>query len=905
MGTIKTHNLAWCILANQTNIEKNEVELIIRYKNKSLTLLLSNLSHVPLLKEGILFSSIHINGKKYRGFPKKAAYFFIVEFQKEWYLSSNIRSQVESFYNLTNHHIDNYYLRSSTFNCFLHRAKQLKSRYHQPPTENLLPNEVAIYYLYIEDVLKRKSEWRDEKRNIFVEKEKNIYKTYFDEVESHPLTNKQREACILNNDANLVLAGAGTGKTSTIVAKAGYLMESGKATPQEILILAFGRDAANEIDRRIKEKLNIHSIKASTFHSLGKSIIKQVEKKDTHVTGDENDYLLKAFIKNEIEKLVKDKRYANFVSLLTQFFQKYSYSSINPFDFDNQEEYENYLEDKEYFKYSHYKKKYKSADRVDGFPTLQATEFVKSHGELLVANFLFLNGIKYVYEVTYDLNKYQAAQSKENSSNIYRSYSPDFYLSDYDIYIEHYGINRNNETAFGNSEKYLREMDWKRKTHKLNGTVCLETFHYEKMEGNLIDNLKNKLLEFNVVLEPINPEETYNKLYDLGEIDNLTNYLEGIFSTVKKRYETVKEARKVTQKKSLLNNKANTVLDIIEPIYDAYINKLTKEKKIDFDLMIHWANRYLRDANQIKIGGEGKEIDQLNYKYILIDEFQDISEPRANLVKGLLDINPSCSLFCVGDDWQSIMQFSGSDINYTTKFKQYFRDFSLVKLDTTYRFNDKLSQISSRFVMQNPEQSKKELLSFDASDENPVITIFLVSSHWSTFYLDKLLKKIKMDEDAVEEDSIEEDGVKKKKKNIPETTILVRNIKHKDYDKKSIENIFKDHEPEWSEKRDNRIKILTVHASKGMEADHIILFGIEKGYLGFPTEIPCCPIESMFLPEKGKFNYAEERRLFYVALTRARKNVFIICSKDKPSCFVDELINNPEYDVHLDKLYDV
>ncbi|TOM92155.1 hypothetical protein CGH67_28335, partial [Vibrio parahaemolyticus] len=117
----------------------------------------------------------------------------------------------------------------------------------------------------------------DALRQRYVEQQLVEHQVFFDTVESNPLTPKQRMACVTDNDNNLLLAGAGTGKTSVMIGRSGYLVKSAQARPEDILLLAYGRIAALEMDERIKAKLGLDDIRASTFHRLGIDIISTVE----------------------------------------------------------------------------------------------------------------------------------------------------------------------------------------------------------------------------------------------------------------------------------------------------------------------------------------------------------------------------------------------------------------------------------------------------------------------------------------------------------------------------------------------------------------------------------------------------------------------------------------------------
>ena len=278
--------------------------------------------------------------------------------------------------------------------------------------------------------------------------------------------------------------------------------------------------------------------------------------------------------------------------------------------------------------------------------------------------------------------------------------------------------------------------------------------------------------------------------------------------------------------------KNNLLLKVIEKIYDVYDNELSSQGLYDFNDLISNA------CNMIKLRGLKRY-----YKYIIIDEFQDISLVRVELVKLIRD---SCSskLFCVGDDFQSIYKFSGSLIDMIINFKKYFGYTKVIKLTNTYRNSIELIRASTKFITKNPYQIKKKIKSYK-SIKRPIKIIYYIKN------MDLKLKKL-IDM-------------------IPgEVLVLSRNNK---------DIIFED----------DRISFKTVHKAKGLESENVILINLNNGKYGFPNRIDN-KLQRKILP-KNKYLYEEERRLFYVALTRTKNNIYLIVDKDNPSIFVKELIS--------------
>ena len=303
-----------------------------------------------------------------------------------------------------------------------------------------------------------------------------------------------------------------------------------------------------------------------------------------------------------------------------------------------------------------------------------------------------------------------------------------------------------------------------------------------------------------------------------------TKYYEQLKSTI---YTFIKlsKANNITEKdiykfykKAFFHEKL--ILKYILDIYHLYVLELNSTNSIDMDDII------------IKGTKEVKNFD-LKYKYIIIDEFQDSSLIRLNLIKEIIKYT-NASLFVVGDDFQSIYRFSGSNLNIFINFKDYFEDTKYYHLKYTYRNSNELIHISTNFIMKNKNQLKKDIVS-NKNVDKPVVLLFNYTI----------------------EDALSLTGKES-------TLILGRN--NKDIDNIDFENK------------------LTIHRSKGLEEDNVILVNSEN----IPSKIKTDKIFRYIQKNKDYIPYEEERRLFYVALTRTRNKVYIIV--EKPSVFIKELM---------------
>nr|WP_238786883.1 UvrD-helicase domain-containing protein [Ferrimonas lipolytica] len=664
---------------------------------------------------------------------------------------------------------------------------------------------------------------------------------FFDHVESNPLTDKQRRACVIDDNNNLLLAGAGTGKTSVMVGRAGYLVKSGQAQADDILLLAYGRKAADEMEERIKEKLDTDDIKASTFHSLGLRIIAEVEGKAPSLSPWAEDEKAKdRWVQSTLETLIEDDAYRK---QLFEYFSQYYYVEKSPFDFESEGEYFQYLTDND-------------------IRTLKG-ERVKSFGELYIANWLFTNGIEYQYEAKYE---------HDVSSVDFRQYQPDFYLPDYGVYIEYYGIDEDDSTApYIDNQQYLESMAWKRQLHKEHETVCLELFYHQHKKDQLTDKLEHAIQVLEIQVSPL-PDEailaTFNELGRVTELAKLFSKLIGLYKSacldkngLEKVFNNAADAKQTRK-----------AFELLEPILSCYQQHLLASGDIDFEDMIGKALSYLQHGQFIS-----------PWTYILVDEFQDISEPRARLVRALRDScllgrKPKASLFCVGDDWQAIYRFSGADVSLTTQFTKYFGPTAKTYLDQTFRFNSSIGDVATQFVTKNPVQLKKDIRSLTQVDY-PTISLIrrgeqepATKDEPSPNALEQALNAISMRINNAEN-----------KLKAPPVVYLLARFWFQLPDKSELRQLNRKY-PSLT------IECQSFHASKGKEADYVVITGMKAGKHGFPSMKVTPPILDAFLPKAEAFEFAEERRLFYVALTRAKHRAYVLADMTDASPFVVELL---------------
>lgn len=301
------------------------------------------------------------------------------------------------------------------------------------------------------------------------------------------------------------------------------------------------------------------------------------------------------------------------------------------------------------------------------------------------------------------------------------------------------------------------------------------------------------------------------------------------------------------------NNKERyELIKLIQKIYSEYKKFLIQKELIDFEDMINLAYKLIDEKSFIK-----------KYKYILVDEYQDTSLIKFNLLKKILEISNS-KLVVVGDDWQSIYRFTGCEVKIFLDFKNLLPYSNIVCINNTYRNSQQLINVASKFITKNPYQLKKDIKS-NKSLNNP-IQIILYSEFNNA--LEYVINKIV--------------GIFFNK----EILILGRNNNDINLLDKNIFKIIDDK----IEYKNIKIKYMTAHKSKGLESDNVIIINLENKTNGFPSKILNHEILSLVSSEKENYIFDEERRLFYVALTRTKNYVFLLSPKKNISLFVQELL---------------
>lgn len=678
----------------------------------------------------------------------------------------------------------------------------------------------------------------------------NLNNQIFNDINGKSLDEEQRKAVLTEEKSVLVIAGAGSGKTLTICGKVEYLLNEKNVNPSNILLLSYSKKSADDLQSKVS-KID-DRLKVGTFHKIGLEILNESQDKVSTV---EEQY--KSIVEDFFR--VEMKKRPDILQLVLTYYGLYISNTKHEKEYENRGDLYSDLKKADFKTLKNQLLSF--TNDIESRETIKK-ELVKSFEELAIANWYFINGINYTYEASYEHN---LATSEK------RQYLPDFKLDDYPIYHEHYGVNKEfKATQYKGEEaaEYVKLMSWKRHIHEINSTDCIETYSYEFADGTIFEKLEKELKDRGVEFHPLTSsqiEDAMNSIYECRQFKSFIVLIRTFLSLYKASYST-DEGFDELKKKPCRNNyekqRASIFLDIVKEVYRYYMNRLRGENKIDFDDMI------LKSI---------KELDSINtykYRYIIVDEFQDISFSRMKFLNRLIKQGNS-KLFAVGDDWQAIYRFSGCDLSIFLEFPKYFGDSALAKITTTHRNSQELQDIAGPFIRKNPEQINKQINSSKHLDK-PVQIIYYSQKKYNAFY--KALDEIS--------------------KTNPKASVLILGRNNKDIEDIDLDSrIHVNHAlsddvkkvVECSEYPNLKLRYSTVHGSKGLEDDYVILINANDGIVGFPNKIEDDELLDLVLSNKSEFEYAEERRLWYVALTRTKNRVYILADIENPSIFLEEI----------------
>ena len=620
---------------------------------------------------------------------------------------------------------------------------ELVAKLH-PETNQLLADIVAT-----ESVVKDETR-RNMANQRFVEAQAKLAGSAAVNLGYRTLTQEQAEAVATDEDVTLVAAGAGTGKTTVITGKLAHLATDQKVDPTHILVLAYNTDAAEEIRNRLPAELSGADV--ATFHSFGLRVIGEATgEKPSVPTEVQEQFALRRTMQDFLTEMMLDDQLAR---AILNFSINMPAEYRSPFDteIETEADYRQYVKNSE-------------------LRTLKG-EPVKSFEELTIANWLAANDVDYEYERLYE---HQTATSR------YRQYQPDFYLTDHGIYIEHFALNENGKAPPG-WNGYEDGVAWKREQHSENNTTLVETYSWQHREGILLSSLEEKLDQLNVGRRQVPVQELVNELNQI-QISRLADLLVHFLNHTKSStISQVEIDRRAAASHGRL--RAGEFLKIWREARKQYDALLEDERRIDYHDMINQATAIIERGQWNR-----------SYTHVLIDEFQDISAGRMALAKALM--RDGMAYFLVGDDWQSIYRFTGSQVRLFNEVHDYLGFTKRVNLTETFRFSDNIAQPSARFVQQNPDQTQRAPTSVTPQGDGGLMVI--------------------ADGDQRQGARTALDQIRERRDPNDSTLILGRF-------RRSRENL-----PGWAQKH-----FSTVHGAKGREADYIVVLDLADDIYGFP-----------------------------------------------------------------------
>ncbi|MES2748350.1 MAG: ATP-dependent helicase, partial [Bacteroidota bacterium] len=645
----------------------------------------------------------------------------------------------------------------------------------------------------------------------------------------------------------LVLAGAGSGKTKTLLQKIIYLIEEKGVSPSSILAITFTKNATNEmIDRLI--------ISADTTNNYENMLV------DKSLSKTEKDR----------ERFLQQKNYKWIDSLTVKTFHSFCYSvlrnyGVNEFDNkfriigdekrDEEDELSKHVAPETVFEVvhklliaqcddTHYLLQLKRyildyvIDKIhldknkginlpkDGkyFTSLDGTK-VRSKSEQFIADWFYRHSIKYEYEPLLNVKDFD--------------FRPDFFIPEANLYIEH--VSDKSYPLNGKEEQFEKA-----------NLLYFKTYDYMTQDSALFNHTLDKVVKNRL---PTNYHKnvclTFREEFN-GYHDSVKDFVSQIMRiTDMIKVENINPDSVLEKARKDQHERVRNFYELAIPVVKEYIQYTTNKSYLDFNDLISRSASLFQNHEDIANKYKSK------YQYILVDEFQDVNNLQVELIKHLL--TDQTQLFCVGDDWQSIYGFRGSNVDYIVDFENYFPNSKVVKLNQNYRSTQNIVGASNEVIKHNKFKVEKEIHSSKKSEHKIVV----YSGNNEKDNIQFCVEKVK---------ELLADG-------LTNEDILFLYRRNKMYT------------PFFFRFKDENIKVQgkTIHASKGLEAKAVFILGLTEGSGGFPDIWLEDRIFQVIKTANHDLLLEEERRLFYVAITRAKDKLFLLTEKGKESSFLKEI----------------
>jgi len=690
---------------------------------------------------------------------------------------------------------------------------------------------------------------------VFVDRKIAACDDLFSDVddEGNDLNEAQRKAVVRNDTYNQVVAAAGTGKTIALVYRVAYLVREQNISPKRIAALTYTRKAAAEMATRLEEQFEITDVKVCTIHSFAYEIAQN--------TADERVTTAQASdVYNLIDRVIDaetENPTGNFQTQYVQFLSHYEDDYVEESDFEERVDY--------------------VAERAEKSYETLAGETVASRAEKVIADFLFTHEVDYRYEAIAEW----AADAEDRG--VYR---PDFYLPNDDLYIEHWGLDEAGEVApwfSWTTDTYLEKLRWARGEFADSDNALVETydFEYQRSPLHLKRVLRHRLECCGVELNQLDFGGVVDAAFEYHEYEADIKESFKRFIDTAKTFDITPEA--IEGRLDWHIPRQYHFGRCGETILRRYNDYLARNNLVDFDDMIYDAIRAVE---------QHPEEYRSKYDHLLIDEFQDVSMSQLRLVREFGGPD-GARLFCVGDDWQSIYSFQGSDVRYFINFEEHVGPAATTRLTVNYRCPEPVLDAGNELISNNPAQIDKTVTA--ASGRNTTPQLHTLKGYTDNAYKRRAGKHaVELVKQYLEKGSDPSDVMVLCRYDTaaPYLDNIKKNLERHDIPYDGKDDHFRppmmpdEYDSEFDP--DAGVSVFSVHQSKGREAKHVILLHAAEGQFGFPTEereddliAPVRDVETN--------SVAEERRLFYVGITRTKENLHIQTRQVSVSRFVEEI----------------
>jgi len=661
----------------------------------------------------------------------------------------------------------------------------------------------------------------------------------------YPPTDEQADAIATDEHVTLVLAGAGTGKTAVITGKIAHLVRNECVAPEEILVLAFNRKAAAEIRERLPADLKGAEVR--TFHSFGLHVLRRSGESPAISELAKQSELLERLVDDGVRRLIKQGW-----TPLTDFVTGQNVS-VSPFDFRDATAYNSFL------------RRCRRRPLGGGYD-------VRSLEELEIANFLWLHGIEYEYGPTIHWRSGWGPARERKSCRL------DFFLPKHNVYIEHVELNSDNRVP-RHLNGLAQSISLKREAirHLPHGTRVIETYSWMCQQRMLGECLEEAFGIAEADLQRLPNDSLLESLPRTGHGGPLV--LTRLLTTFLHHARTANlMADDLWERASGFPASLRTraFLGIFESLRDYYESSLAAEGEVDFHDMINRAASAISEKRW-----------RPRYRYVLVDEFQDISAGRMAVLDALR--GPDVAFFVVGDDWQSIYRFAGSDVSLVPNCGDHLGHTCRRELSATFRYGEGILGPTATFVQRNPKQTQRELRTrSEASDEG----ITVVAAKGQRAGIEAALRDIsaRREHRSGKGERVENSMFEP----LPEGPLTLPDTDEPPSPTVLVLGRYRDSQDNLPRKgRIEKLEFSTVHRAKGRQADYAIVLDLNNQRRGFPSRVKDDPVMDLVLPaNRNPIQYAEERRLLYVAATRARRGTYLIADAQQPSEFVVELLQS-------------